>query len=60
VTAAELRKARARLGMTQGEMAKALRVSLTTVGRYENGSRRITRVFEFAVSHLETLKAGRR
>lgn len=41
-------------------MAKALRVSLTTVGRYENGSRRITRVFEYAVSHLETLKSGRR
>jgi transcriptional regulator with XRE-family HTH domain len=48
------------MGLTQGQMARALRISLTSVGRYENGSRRITRVFEYAVAHLETLKAGQR
>jgi DNA-binding XRE family transcriptional regulator len=57
-TPEKIRDARARLGMTQRELAEALDVSTTTVYRWEAGrqGREILRVVELALCALERAK----
>jgi len=41
MTPEQLKRRRARMGLTQSDLSKALGVALTTVGRWEIGQRRI-------------------
>jgi transcriptional regulator with XRE-family HTH domain len=52
VTGRELRRIRARLGLTQQQMAKRLDLSRNTVSRYE-AARRVERWLEYAVLYLK-------
>jgi DNA-binding XRE family transcriptional regulator len=52
MTRAELKKARSRLNMTQGELAEALGLARNSIVRMENGSQPILRTTELAVKYL--------
>jgi predicted transcriptional regulator len=54
--ARELKKARARLGLTQVALAKALDVHRTVVARYETSVMPIPRTVELAVQYLLVTK----
>ncbi len=56
----ELRRLRARLKMTQRELAGALDMQRNSITRMELGLRPITRVTEFAVRHLLAMKSKKR
>jgi transcriptional regulator with XRE-family HTH domain len=56
---AELRGIRRRLGLTQAQMAQKLGIAVRSLGRYEAGNRRITRLLAYAVRWLEHLTARR-
>jgi transcriptional regulator with XRE-family HTH domain len=57
----ELRQRRESLGLTQGELAKLLGVSLNTVSRWELGSMKIRSpgAIALALSHLEKFQRKR-
>ena len=57
MTPAQLKRRRARMGLTQADLAKALGVALTTVGRWEIGQRRIP---EMAARLLDCLQRQNR
>ena len=52
-----LKRRRARMGLTQSDLSKALGVALTTVGRWEIGQRRIP---EMAVRLIDRLQRENR
>ena len=57
VRARKLKAARARLGLSQAKLAKALGLHRRSVARHETSDLRIPRVVELAVKHLlATLK----
>ena len=56
----ELKAARARLGLSQTELARELGISRGAVARYEVGTLKIPKVIELAVAYLETRPAGTR
>ena len=54
MTSDEFRRIREELGLTQEQLAKALRTTRVSVGRYESGMRRISGAVEVAVSQLSS------
>ena len=48
----ELKQARARLGMTQPELGKALNLHRTAIAKYEGGTLPVPKVVALAVAHL--------
>ena len=57
MTPEQLKRRRARMGLTQSDLSKALGVALTTVGRWEIGQRRIP---EMAVRLIDRLQRENR
>ena len=60
MTADDLKKMRARLGLTQAELAERLGVERNTVNRWEMGLLPIQTITGLAVHHLECLPKGKR
>ena len=58
--ARELKAARARLGLSQEGLAKALDIHRVTVALYETGRQPIPKVVALALETLETRGAGAR
>jgi DNA-binding XRE family transcriptional regulator len=52
MTIEELKRARARLGMTQGELAEALGMQKNSITRMEMGIQRIMRTTELSIKYL--------
>ena len=58
--ARELKQARARLKMSQPELAEALDLQRETVARYEVGMLPVPKLVALAVAYLETQSRGTR
>lgn len=54
MTPQQLKRIRQDLGLTQAELAKKMRTTLTTIGRYECGDRRIPDMLEVALDSVAT------
>ena len=54
MTPQQLKRIRQELGLTQAELAKKVRTTLTTIGRYECGDRRIPHMLEVALASFTT------
>ena len=52
MTASEFKQCRERLGLTQEELAQALRTTRVSVARYESGMRRISGAVQVALTQL--------
>jgi len=57
--AAELRRTRLRLGLTQGQLAKELGVARNTVTRWETGARKIAPPVAIAVRSVASRLAAK-
>lgn len=53
MTSRKLKTRRARLGLTQGELAKAMGVRLNTVARWETDQRRIPPMAAILLTYIE-------
>jgi transcriptional regulator with XRE-family HTH domain len=59
MSASMLRKIRRRLGLSQQQLARRLGVARPTVTRWENGTRRPSRIAKLALDHIVEAKDGR-
>lgn len=60
MTPEEFRAVRRTLGLTQAELAKALRVTSNTIARWEQGVHAIHPLAEIALMHLARTRGSRR